>query len=68
MEAHLLPHQQRVVDEKTELDLKIKNLQNFIETNSIYETLIDPEKRDLKEQLTLMLHYSLILGRRINRF
>lgn len=68
MEKELLPHQQRIVDEKTELDLKIKNLQNFIETNGIYETLIEPEKRDLKEQLSLMMHYSLILGRRINRF
>ncbi len=61
-------YQKRVLQEKEELDLKTKNLQSFMETNEIFPTLNEFEKRDLGEQLNVMRHYSLILQSRINRF
>lgn len=69
MSKELLPHQQRIVDEKTELDLKIFNLQKFIESNTTtYDNLSSYEKGDLTQQLHMMELYSKILQRRINRF
>ena len=67
-EKTLLPHQQRVVDEKAELDTKITNLQKFIETNELFKDLHNAEKQDLIQQASIMLNYSAILQRRINRF
>jgi hypothetical protein len=61
-------YQKRVLQEKEELDVKIKNLQSFMETNEIFPTLNEFEKRDLGEQLNVMRHYSLVLQSRINRF
>lgn len=66
--AELQPHQQRVVDEKNELDSKIKSLQNFIEMNDTFKAFIEEEKNDMREQLKFMQFYSLALQRRINRF
>lgn len=67
-EKLLLPHQQRIVDEKLQLDEKIVNLQKFIETNTLFNELSDYEKHDLTQQFNTMLNYSVILQRRINRF
>mgnify|MGYP000325991106 CR=1 FL=1 len=64
----MIDYQKRVLQEKKELDLKIKNLQSFMETNEIFPTLNEFEKRDLGEQLNVMRHYSLVLQSRINRF
>ena len=64
----LQPHQQRVVEEKKELDSKIKSLQNFIEMNDTFKAFIEEEKNDMREQLKFMQFYSLTLHRRINRF
>ena len=64
----LQPHQQRVVEEKNELDSKIKSLQNFIEMNDTFKAFIEEEKNDMREQLKFMQFYSLALQRRINRF
>ena len=64
----LQPHQQRVVEEKKELDSKIKSLQNFIEMNDTFKAFIEEEKNDMREQLKFMQFYSLTLQRRINRF
>ena len=64
----LQPHQQRVVEEKKELDSKIKSLQNFIEMNDTFKAFIEEEKNDMREQLKFMQFYSLALQRRINRF
>ena len=50
-EKQLLPHQQRVVDEKLKLDTKITNLQKFIETNELFKDLHNAEKQDLIQQL-----------------
>lgn len=68
-EELLPPYQKRIVIEKKELDLKIKNLQSFIEGDSIdFNNCSDSEKSDLKQQLLIMYRYSQILKTRINRF
>ena len=67
-EAFYQPHQQRVVDEKNELDAKVVNLLEFISNNPIYGTLDPKEQADLYMQLQQMMHYSDTLSRRIQRF
>jgi len=62
------PHQQRVVDEKTELDTKAKALSQFIGHSPIFETLPAVEQELLKEQNDVMWKYSEILGARIAAF
>lgn len=62
------PHQQRVIDEKTELDIKATTLNNFIGTSPIFETLDEAEQERLKEQNDLMCKYSELLGARIAAF
>lgn len=44
------PHQQRVVDEKSELDVKAKALSDFIGNSDIFPTLNADEQEQLKEQ------------------
>lgn len=61
-------HQQRVVDEKDELQVKLTALQNFICQNSLFETLDDAEKYRLRKQAGIMDEYSDILGERIEAF
>lgn len=62
------PYQQRVVDEKSELDSKILNLLKFIETNDNFKSLPADEKDRLQNQSVIMEKYSLILGQRITAF
>ena len=62
------PHQQRVVDEKAELDDKTKKLSDFIGSNDIFLTLDTAEQERLKEQNDIMWKYSEILGARIAAF
>jgi len=62
------PHQQRVVDEKAELDTKAKALSEFIGTNPVFETLPQDEQNRLREQCEVMWQYSEILGKRIAAF
>lgn len=62
------PHQQRVVDEKTELDTKAKALSEFIGNNPIFETIDSDEQERMKEQCEIMWQYSEILGKRIASF
>ena len=64
----LQPHQQRVVDEKTELDNKAKALSTFIGESPIFPTIDQAEQERLKEQCELMWQYSEILGARIAAF
>ena len=66
-EKVLLPHQQRVVDEKMELDTKLNKLGEFLETE-IFKNLQKEDKELLKEQYDIMFNYSSILNRRIKRF
>ena len=63
----LQPHQQRVVDEKAELDKKAHALSDFIGSD-IFPTLDAAEQERLKEQNDVMWKYSEILGARIAAF
>lgn len=63
----MAPHQQRVVDEKTDLDLKIDALYNFFHGN-IFDTLPADEQDRLSRQYSAMCEYSKILGERISAF
>jgi len=76
------PHQQRVVDEKSELDKKAKDLvdekseldkkakelSEFIRLSPLFETLPDDEQERMKDQNDIMWRYSGILGARIEAF
>lgn len=72
MTNELAPHQQRVVDEKAELDEKIARLSAFIESFSapfsIFGGLLEPERQRLYAQHRAMVTYSTILGERIAAF
>ena len=67
-EKKLAPHQQRVVDEHTELKSKAKLLSHFIGVNPIFETLDEKEQELLREQNDVMWLYVEILGKRIAAF
>ena len=61
-------HQQRVVDEKTELDTKASALSEFIGSNPLFDTIDPDEQERLKVQNDIMWQYSEILGERIAAF
>ena len=61
-------HQQRVVDEKTELDKKAKALSDFIGGSATFEAIDSDEQDRMKEQNDIMWQYSEILGARIAAF
>lgn len=63
----LQPHQQRVVDEKAELDGKIVKLVAFFET-PIFANIDPDEHARLKNQVIAMTTYSSILAQRIAAF
>ena len=63
----LLPHEQRVVDEKTELDSKLEKLKAFLKTDIALGLPFD-DRCLLVKQATVMTAYSGILGKRIERF
>ena len=64
----LAPHQQRVVDERSELNEKIDKLKAFIMESPIYKTLPPEEQKRLNRQCDVMIEYSRILGDRIEAF
>ncbi len=61
------PHQQRVLDEKRELDEKISKLIQFFPAGT-FLVLPRAEQERLRRQETVMLAYSDILGERIAAF
>jgi hypothetical protein len=64
----LLPHEQRMIEEKEQLNEKIEKLQAFLENKA---PLIGMEPYDLnllRHQLRTMFSYSEVLGMRISRF
>lgn len=61
------PYQQRVLDEKSELDEKRAKLTAFKDT-PIFAGLPDEEKERLTRQLSCMTEYSEILAERIAAF
>lgn len=64
---NLQPHQQRVIDEKRELDERLFKLRAFKETDT-FETLPGDERVRLLQQATVMHSYSRILDERIAAF
>ena len=67
MSKQLAPHQQRVVDEKRELDERLKKLSEFF-SNPIFHGLPEEERSRLSRQRRAMTTYSDILGERIAAF
>lgn len=63
----LQPHQQRVVDEKKELDEKLNKLREFFGM-PIYLKLDLDERNRLLDQSEVMGQYSQILSKRIAAF
>lgn len=61
------PHQQRVVDEKNELNEKLDKLKAFFE-NPIFKGLSADEQGRLARQFDVMAEYSSILSQRIAAF
>lgn len=64
----LQPHQQRVVEEKAELDEKLDKLSEFIESSPVFKDLDHTERHRLLRQEGLMFGYSNVLGERIAAF
>lgn len=64
---NLLPHQQRVVEERQELEVKIDKLRSFIPTDTCL-SLPFAERTRLARQLKIMLDYSEVLAERIEAF
>ena len=60
-------YQERVVNEKNELDIKLNSLQAFI-AGILFETLDEAEQRRLKQQELIMGLYSDVLNERIEAF
>lgn len=61
-------HQQRVVDEKKELDEKLSKLCAFVTSSPVFQKLDAGERQRLESQVKAMDSYSLILGERIKHF
>lgn len=61
------PHEQRVLDEKIELDLKAGKLKEFI-AGQVFPTLPRADRWLLVAQRYLMRGYSMVLRMRIKRF
>lgn len=64
----ILPHQQRVIDEKAELDKKHEALVKFRKESPIFANLPFDEQLLLVHQSCLMAQYSSVLGERIAKF
>ena len=60
--------QQRVVDEKAELDDKLAKLVKFIEGSDIFKTIPEAEQTRLVRQAGFMRQYSDVLKERIAAF
>jgi hypothetical protein len=61
------PYQERVMQEKQELDKKISQLGEFT-SGRIYPTLAQDEQDRLSRQYVIMRDYSSVLGERITNF
>lgn len=64
----LPPHQQRVLDEKQDLDIRITKLDEFIQRNALFRQLESAEQSRMRRQLDVMRELSVILGERIVSF
>lgn len=66
--SSLPPHQQRVLDEKQELDIRITRLDEFIRRNALFRQLESDEQSRMRRQLDVMRELSVILGERVAKF
>jgi hypothetical protein len=64
---NLQPHQQRVVNEKQELDKNLDKLTAFINSNN-FTTVDQDERRRLVKQESIMREYSDVSAERIEAF
>ena len=62
-----LPHQQRVIEEKKELDERREKLSSFFE-NPVFDGLEKYDQELLREQEVVMNQLSFVLEKRIERF
>ena len=62
------PYQQRVIEEKIELDFRLQKLQDFIGTNNKFYSLSVADQQTMQEQANAMKLYANILHYRIGRF
>lgn len=62
------PYQQRVLDEKAELETRAKALSAFIGTSEVFAGLPEEEQKLLREQCEVMWQYFEILEKRIALF
>lgn len=62
------PHQQRVVDEESELGKKFEALNVFISSSEIYRKLPEEERERLVRQSRAMGEYLAVLQERIAAF
>ena len=60
-------YQQRVIDEKAELDAKLEKLREF-QTTTKFGSINNDKKNRLYRQEEVMTEYSKILGERIKAF
>ena len=67
MSPTLLPHEQRVVDERQELEAKLSKLRDFLKTDICLSLPVN-ERSLLARQARVMAEYSEILAERINSF
>jgi uncharacterized Fe-S center protein len=68
MPTPLTVEQQKVVDEKRELDAKLEKLVIFINTSELYKQSTRVDQDLMREQRECMFTYSSILAKRIKRF
>lgn len=62
------PYQNRLVEEKRELDEKARKLSDFIDNIPLFDNIDPDEQNRMKQQCEIMWHYSEILGQRIEAF
>lgn len=67
-EFAMKPHEQRVIDEKAELDERCNKLHQFVVFEGAFRSLNACERLLLREQLEAMREYQAILGARIALF
>jgi len=67
-ERTMQPHEQRVLDEKRELDERLVKLVSFITSSPTFRSLDPEDQRLMREQRKAMLDYSDTLESRIARF
>lgn len=64
----LQPHEERVIAERAELEIKRQKLAAFIQGAGAFEDLDAEDQKLLRRQEAVMLEYTDVLNDRISRF